>query len=57
MWIEYTCPECGDDLFGDFDENVSCEACGLEFETDWDWEGDEQGVVTWITRRSKISHC
>ena len=53
MHLEYWCPEYGDELFGRLGEDVFCEACGLTFETDWDYESDDS-MTCWIVRRSRV---
>ena len=52
MTFEYECPECGEELRGEFNEDVYCEACGIMYETDWEYVVDEP-IVMWIVGRSR----
>ena len=50
MYFTYECPACGEELRGSFGDEVYCEACGIVYETDWDYV-DEDSITAWIVGR------
>ena len=53
--FEYSCPECENDLYGSFGDDVYCENCKNTYETDWDYTDAYEGNMgAWIT--GKIEH-
>lgn len=47
--LDYECPNCGEELEGDFGENVFCEKCNKTYETQYDYGGNYD-LMCWITK-------
>ncbi len=47
--FEYECPKCGEELEGDFGDDVTCVPCGVTYETEWDYSDCMEGNMSaWI---------
>lgn len=48
MLLDYDCPHCGEEMFGEFGDDVTCNHCKLRFATDWDYS-DDDNIACWLT--------
>lgn len=46
--LNYDCPYCEEELWGEFGESVYCEKCNKTFETDWDYTS-YSSISCWLT--------
>ena len=56
--FEYECPHCGNEMEGDFGEDVHCEKCNKTYETDWEYTNVEEGCMSaWLIGKETNSHA